>query len=505
MGVDKIPPRCSIKDGSSYLKTKGSFLFPVPKKHGKEGAFCNSYTSVKEFAMKKKLFLFVLVTFFVTGCSGGGGGGSTPAPVAVGVTPAPVSTYNITGSVETQSGVPVVGATIRIIDPIVAVTTTDSNGNYMFPSVEDRIYTVTGEATGYNPVSAVVKVSGANATQNFTATEIVIVKLALTKGKLTYISRNATSNSIRKKDLSLSTGESVTVYTRDGTSPEMISLFQHADKFAFAGSNSDGELPDGRLAAGVLVKDMATGIANVIIPSIIYYVQYVYIEDTVMPWPDGSFDITSNGVWTVLPVRFASDTGDYSDIFLIRLGDGTVPLDYIRVTANDHSIDSAPVICWEDSRTGQVGVCYVENGTAVKKQVVDTVSRTPVGAPTLVVSGVVGLTRVGDSFAPFRTMWPNATNTKMAVMKNVNGVSHIVIISMLDGSEICSLGVGENPYWGAHGNDYIIFTEKDADIFTGKGGVLMAATPDCMQKFNIPIPEDAYTHFPAGLSRIVYE
>lgn len=102
-------------------------------------------------------YFLVMAIFLVTGCGGGGGGGGAMAPG-----------YTISGTVDGANDV-----AVHLVKASTGETTTaTTSADFSFKGLSNGTYTVTPVKEGYyfNPVSAVVVVSGANVTgANFTA------------------------------------------------------------------------------------------------------------------------------------------------------------------------------------------------------------------------------------------------------------------------------------------------------------------------------------------------
>ena len=143
---------------------------------------------------------------------------------------------------------------------------------------------------------------------------------------------------------------------------------------------------------------------------------------------------------------------------------------YVRVT-DDPEADSQPVILGVDAVSGNVTVGWVRNGTEGRKQVVDPATGLLIGPQTVFANNVM---------PGIRTMSVNSTYTHLAYMKNVGGVSHIVVVPLAGGAEV-DLGGGSDPYWSLDGSNLIMFND---------GVALFAMNPDGTGKVSVPIPSN---------------
>ncbi len=94
-----------------------------------------------------------------------------------------------------------------------------------------------------------------------------------------------------------------------------------------------------------------------------------------------------------------------------------------------------------------------------------------IGVPQLLESNVVD---------DIRSITVNPGYTHFAFMRNVGGVSHIIVRPILGGPEH-DLGEGMNPNWALDGSNLIMYTV---------GGVVLAVHPDGTGKVEISVPSD---------------
>lgn len=99
---------------------------------------------------------------FCRGCGGGGGGDSTPAAETG-------STHSISGKIVDLSNVAIPGAYVALTAPTVSYirsTTTDANGEYTFPNLTNKSYTIRPAKSGYTfaPIVTTLTMSDANVT-----------------------------------------------------------------------------------------------------------------------------------------------------------------------------------------------------------------------------------------------------------------------------------------------------------------------------------------------------
>lgn len=391
----------------------------------------------------------------------------TTATVVYTVHPAPTFTISgkITGGV--QGGVVVV---LSPSDGTAATTLAD--GTYSLSGVMSGVYTATPTLAGttFTPASRQVTVNGANVTGvNFT-TPLPELKV----GKLLYPSFSA----IRSKDLS--TGEESVLYGSTLISIETIVPYRSEPKIAFIGSN--------------------VGLQAVLVPSLAPLGRVQLSGWTMAPtncwawpadYPDSSFDIGSIAVSETGPlmdfVAIASrctEPGfpEKTDIFLVLM-DGLGS--FARVT-NDDASDSEPIISAVDPVTGQVTILWIRNNTEIRKQIINPANDLLVGTQTIVASNVM---------KGRRTHSANVSGTHLAYMKNVGGVSHIVVLPLAGGAEV-DLGNGTDPYWSRDGSNLILLTDQNA---------LWAIKPDGTGKMSVPTPGNLVPNaLNGGLSKVVF-
>ena len=113
-----------------------------------------------------------------------------------------VPTYTLSGSITpAATGA---GATVTLSGGATASTTANGSGNYTFSGLSNGQYTVTPSkaATAFTPASAVVTITDANVTQNFTATQIVAPSIDAT----VFIDRSNQSTSLVSPAMSTTAG-----------------------------------------------------------------------------------------------------------------------------------------------------------------------------------------------------------------------------------------------------------------------------------------------------------
>ncbi|MDQ5986045.1 MAG: hypothetical protein CSYNP_01763 [Syntrophus sp. SKADARSKE-3] len=113
-------------------------------------------------------WISLLLLLLVMGCSGGGFTSSSPTP------------RDLSGNV-TENGLPLAGVTITISGSTSRSAVTDTNGHYLFSSLDDGTYVLTATFAGYNfsPPAYTVTMSGADGTANFIGTSVGIISTTL--------------------------------------------------------------------------------------------------------------------------------------------------------------------------------------------------------------------------------------------------------------------------------------------------------------------------------------
>lgn len=396
---------------------------------------------------------------------------STTATVVYTVHPAPTFTISgkITGRV--QAGV------LMTLSPSGKTATTALDGTYSFTGVTSGTYTATPTLLGttFTPASKQVTVNGASVTGvNFT-TPVSELKV----GKLLYPCPMA----ICAKDLS--TGEETVLWggfqcgVGGGCAnmhPDSVSLSRVGGKVALQGSNLDGihllsllDLSQRQVIFGQINLTDNAG-------------------DNCSAWAE-QFDLSQMGDFVTISSRcFPVGFSEKRDIFLVKT-DGTMA--NVRVT-NDTAFDTSPVVCSSGTVAGPlIEVCFVRNGTEIRKQVVNVVNDTLVGEQTIVASNVMD---------GVRAMSASPDYSRLVFMKNVGGVPHITVKPLAGGVEI-DLGPGVNPHWSLDGSDLIVFT--GAGNINPNTRVLWAVKPDGTGKVSVPMPSNILT-VPDGAGQVVF-
>lgn len=476
--------------------------------------------------LSSKLFSFFafLLAFTMIACSGGGGGSTPP--------PAPAPTYTITGNAGVAS------AAMRLTGTSVANVTADANGKYTFANLANGSYTVAPSLAGYtfSPASAAVAVNGANvANVNFTATIVP---------PLTYSVSGTVSGSVQGGvTITLNPGNVTTVTKADGTyvlsgipdgpyvitpslagytfTPSSTSVtvadanvanvnftapipVLATGKLLYSGAAGTGlyglnvwDLALGRMTGFVTVYSTSSTTATVVsshtgnklayragdgtsIYTFIPNVSTTYLVQTggteapgYSTTTYGSFDVSS--AWDYAVVTLANQQGN-KDIFII-LTDGSYR--YLQLTTD--GVNSSPAIITSTDHNSALSVLYLKNGNEIWKQ--DVGAGGVISAPaTLFASSVV------DGVRP---MSVNASYTQLAYMKNVGGVSHIVVVPLAGGAEV-DLGTGTNPCWSLDGSNKVMYTDNNA---------LWVINPDGTGKMSVPTPTDIV---PGTLAYVVF-
>ena len=455
-------------------------------------------------------------------CSGGGGSSA----------PAPAPTYSLSGNAGIAS------ATMRLTGTSVANATADANGKYVFANLTNGSYTVTPSLAGYtfSPASATVAVNSANvANVNFTATIIP---------PLTYSVSGTVSGSVQGGvTLTLNPGNVTTVTKADGTyvlsgipdGPYVVT--PSLAGYTFTPSSASVTVADanvtnvnftapipvlttgkllyngtygypagmyainawdlslGRMVGpigGPVTAPFGTVVSSHIgnnlayragdgtsiytfIPNVstTYLVQTGGTEAPGYPTTTyGSFDVSAS--WDFVTVTLANQQS--KDIFII-LTDGSYR--YLQLTTD--GVNSSPVIITATDHNSALSVLYLKNGNEIWKQ--DVGAGGAISAPaTLFASNAV------DGVRP---MSVNASYTQLAYMKNVGGVSHIIVVPLAGGAEV-DLGTGSNPCWSLDGSNKVMYTDNNA---------LWVINPDGTGKMSVPTPSDIV---PGTLAYVVF-
>lgn len=116
-------------------------------------------------ASQKFWFMVLLLVFILQGCGGGGGGGDSSPAADTG------STHSISGKVVNSSNVAIPEVYIALIystntTTITNATTTDANGEYTFPNLSNKSYTIRPAKSGYTfaPTITTITVNNLNVT-----------------------------------------------------------------------------------------------------------------------------------------------------------------------------------------------------------------------------------------------------------------------------------------------------------------------------------------------------
>ena len=414
--------------------------------------------------MNKLIQLVLVTSFLVTGCNGGGGSTTPATGVQVTPTPTPVATYDLIGKVATAAMVPLGGAIVRIIDPITTVTTTGSDGNYTQRGIPNGSYTVTVELAGYNidPASAVVVVSGANATQDFTATEIAIVPPAATlmSGKYLY---PCWYDGIFKgpyacvRDMAAGTSTYVKQASSNLPSPFGINLVLNRTNYLASFGSDNGGI------GGVWLSDGTT--VSQVDPSKFWGTS---CPDT----PKGSFDIGQVGDVIVFSGECPGKVNGNDIVIMLTDWSGY----WSPVTGHTSSFEWSPVIASPgDQNSNAITVFYTSNmpngsvpcDVCVWKQVINPVAGTT-ETPMFVIN--TGFTRSPtdptNPFAvqqgvPYLTINEKVISvdrgyTTLAFTILQNGVPHIAIIPIVGGTPTV-LTEGRHPRFALDGSGRIFY------------------------------------------------
>jgi hypothetical protein len=346
----------------------------------------------------------------------------------------PPATYSISGTV---SGGAQAGVTISV-SPGGASVVTDASGNFVLSGLTNGGYTVTPSSARvtFTPSSIPVTVNGADVTGvNFTTPFP-----ALAAGKELYPCYGAICSN------DLSTG---TISVLSSQSTNLIVPARVGGQIAFQTGSCLMSMSLTTLSPFCAIPSWTGGVAQ------------------------GSFDITQDaGVTGVVAMSQIFTTPGYPDqrniILYMMDGSGF----QFRVT-NGADVDTSPVIASTGNANSTLTLLWVRNGTEILEQDVDPSNNGLIGVATVFASDVKD---------GVRAMSVNVDYTRVAFMKNVDGVPHISVKPLAGGAEV-DLGVGANPYWTLDGSDRIMFTGVNNEA-------LWAISPDGTGKVQVPVPSN---------------
>mgnify|MGYP001575752207 FL=1 len=370
------------------------------------------------------IFAFAIVA---TACGGGGGGGGT---AGTSPSPPPIPTYSI-------SGTTIANAVISVSGPTTAIAVADAGGNYSL-LLANGLYTFAPTLAGYvfSPVSREVGVNGANVSGvNFSATIAPPPPVPLT-GKLVYPVKLLTVfDYVYLMDLATTVTTNVGLIDVNRTLEFTFVTNRTNNLLVYNGSYP---IPGGEYVIGIAKIPLVVNALPV-------QVVYGHIDWTpgCSSVPQGSFDLTQNADVVVFS-SVCSAVPNGNDIVLMLM-DGS--MFWVRVTSGP-DLDTSPAMCSAGDKNSVLTVCFVRNGTEIRKQVVDPTNDSLIGPSTVLVSNIMD----GK-----RAMSVNPTYTHLAFMKNVGGVPHITVMPLSGGVEV-DLVPGSNPYWALDGSNRIMYT-----------------------------------------------
>ncbi|MDO8231873.1 MAG: hypothetical protein Q7T37_01585 [bacterium] len=414
--------------------------------------------------------LIFLVLTAVVACSGGGDGAQSPVPSSppeMLPPPPPPGTHKISGYVQESTasgsayGRQVNGATIQV-EPGNLTTSTDSNGNWEL-YVPNDTYTVSAQYGGRSlaPASLPAVVNNADVS-NIDFASIIPV---LAGRAVAYIGTGAAGNN---SALKMITPQGVTEVVLDNPNIQPMNIIPFRggiSRIAF-----EPMLGGNERVGGIRTINLSTRAQTVIVPDNGFFAPGFAssavgrIFDTIRD-PDTGVEYVTLSSPCAPP--FCPQL--QNDVFVV-IADGS--LMNLRVT-DDGALKHSPVFVAKDPVTGYVTMLYVAPGTGeMWRQVIN-----PLGNPDRVGGLVLVESNVVDDE---RAISVSPDYTRFAFVRNVNGVSHIIVRPVNGGSEL-DLGEGSNPYWTTDGSDLIMYTV---------GPVVLAVSPDGTGKVEIPVPAD---------------